>query len=191
MIKAYASYFSSYLMLNLSEFNNIEEIILYGSVARGDSGKESDVDIFIEVKKNSKKFEKDVEKILSDFYKSREGLLFKSRGITNKINLIIGKLSEWNDLKESMISSAIVLYGKFTSQNNKSGRKYSIFYWDGIDKNRGAFLNKVYGFNVSGKKYEGKKLGKSSLMIPIEHRNEMLNLFKHHKVNAKVVDVYM
>src|SRR3989344_2390140 len=192
MIKAYASYFVSYLMMNLKNFENVSKIILFGSVARGESNKKSDVDIFIEVKKKTKTFEKEIDKVVEEFYKSREGLMFKIKGIENKINVIVGKLEDWKDLSKSIGSTGIVFYGGFLEGNGKKGRKYSIFYWDGVEKNRGAFLNKVYGFRVSGKKYpglidkfEGKKLGKSSVMIPIEYRGELLNLFKHHSVNSK------
>ena len=47
MIKAYASYFSSYLLANLKDKESIETIILFGSAARDEATKESDVDIFI------------------------------------------------------------------------------------------------------------------------------------------------
>lgn len=59
--KAYASYFVSYLLNNLGD-SDINKIILFGSVARGEISKDSDVDIFIDVKRKDKKFEKKVEK---------------------------------------------------------------------------------------------------------------------------------
>ena len=46
MIKAYASYFVSYLLRELGD-SNIRNVILFGSVVRGEAGKDSDVDIFI------------------------------------------------------------------------------------------------------------------------------------------------
>ena len=52
MLIPYASYFVSYLLDHLKNKNTIERIVLYGSVAREESTKESDVDIFIESKKN-------------------------------------------------------------------------------------------------------------------------------------------
>ena len=197
MIRTYASYFASYLIYNLKNFDNVSRIILFGSGARGDENKESDVDIFIETNKKTKIFENEIEKITENFYKSREALIFKSKGINNKINVIVGELKEWKELKKSIESTGIVLYGKFQTSINKEGRKYSIFYWDNIKKNRGAFLNKIYGFKVSEKEYSGlierfngRKLGKSCIMIPIEHRDEIIKLFKHYGVNAKVIDVY-
>ncbi|MGD9275675.1 MAG: nucleotidyltransferase domain-containing protein [Candidatus Pacearchaeota archaeon] len=198
MIKSYASYFVSFLLDNLGNFSNIKKIILFGSAAKGEAKKQSDVDIFIEVKKKNKTFEKEINKIKQDFYKSREALIFKAKKINNKINIIVGKLDEWPDLKKSIESTGIVLYGNYISESKKAGKKYSVFFWDNIKKNRGAFLNKIYGFNLKGKKYpgllekiNGKKLGKSSIMIPIENREEIIKLFKHYKVNAKVIEVYL
>ena len=54
MITNYASYFTSYLLYHLKKKENISNIILFGSVAKGEAKKSSDVDIFIEVKRKSK-----------------------------------------------------------------------------------------------------------------------------------------
>jgi len=197
MIKSYASYFVSYLLSNLKNLDDISNIILFGSVAKGEANKKSDVDIFIEVKKKTKKFEKEIEVITNKFYKSREALIFKNKEVDNKINIIIGKLAEWKNLKDSIESTGIILYGNYIPEPKTDGKKYIIFFWDKVGKNRGAFLNKIYGFNTNKKRYEGlieifrgKKLGKSSIMLPIEHRKEIVKLLKHYKVSAKLIEVY-
>src|SRR3989344_810427 len=154
MLKSYASYFVSYVLMNLKNIENIEKIILFGSVAKNEADKQSDVDIFIELKKENKKIRNEIEKLLSDFYKSREALLFKTKGIDNKINLIIGKFNEWKELKKSIESTGVILYGRYVS-SSISGKKYAIFFWNKIEKNRGAFLNKIYGFKVKNKTYKG------------------------------------
>src|SRR3989344_6504383 len=194
-IRAYASYFISFLINNLDDFSNLKSIILFGSVARGDAERNSDVDIFIDIKKTSKNEEARFNKILENFYKSREGLMFKAKGIDNKINLIIGKLNEWKDLKKSMENTGIVLYGRY-NYGGTGEKKYAIISWDRIEKNRGAFLNKIYGFRANGKEYkgmieklQGKKIGKSSIMIPIENLSELEKILKHYKVNAKIAEV--
>lgn len=196
-VKAYVSYFTSYLLNELNDYSNINKIILFGSAARGDTEKDSDVDIFIDIKKKSKKLQKGIEKIVNSFYNSREALLFKNKGIDNKINIIIGKLEEWKDLKDSIESQGIVLFGRYVSTNVK-GRKFIIFMWDKVEINRGAFLNKLYGFKANSKRYRGvidilggKKLGKSSFMIPIENSKEVYELFKKYKVNASAIEVYV
>ncbi len=196
MLKAYASYFVSYLLANLKDADVIEKIILFGSVAKDEAGKDSDIDIFIDLKKETNKIRKEIENILEGFYKGREALLFKAKGIDNKINIIIGDIDKWKELKSSIESTGVLLYGRYVPAGAK-GAKHAIIFWDSIGKNRGAFLNKIYGFKIKGKRYEGmsekfggKKLGKSSIIIPIEHLDDFLKVIKYYNVHAKVIEVY-
>lgn len=201
MLKAYASYFAAYLMdnLNKSVRANIERIILFGSVAKEEATKDSDVDIFIELKKQNKQTEKSIINIINEFYKSKDAMLFKVRGVDNKINIKLGKLKEWEELYTSVASTGIILYGPYEAKELPSGVKHSIIiFWDEIKKNRGAFLNKIYGFNVNEKHYNGllesmngKKIGKSSIMMPIEHKNEIFKLLEKYKVKAKIIEVFI
>ena len=198
MIKSYASYFVAYLLANIKDKANVERIILFGSVAKGEATKESDVDIFIETRKKTKKFEKDIIENEKNFYQSREAALFKVKGIENRIHIIIGKLSEWKDLSASIASTGIVLYGPFEGKKMPSGVKHKVIvFWDHIGKNRGSFLNKIYGFRVKNKKYtgllekaEGKKIGKSSIMLPIQYKKDIFKLLKEHRVRAKAIEVF-
>ena len=171
--------------------------MLFGSAARDEATKESDIDLFINLKKEDKKLNKEIDKVLEEFYKSREALLFKTKKIENKINIIVGKINEWPELKRSIESEGIVLYGQYISSNVK-GKKYAIIFWSEIEKNRGAFLNKIYGFRVKSKRYlgllqsyNGMKLGKSAILIPVENKDEILKLIRHHKVSAKILEIYM
>ena len=200
-LKAYAATFSSFLITKLSEkdlLNNIENIILFGSVAEDRASKDSDVDIFVSVFKNSKKLEREISNIQKEFYKSREFLLYRTKGASNKINLIISRLDEWEDLQDSIKKTGIILWGKgIISKENISREPKIIFYWDSIGKNRGAFLNKIYGVKINGKKYKGlieltngKKLGKSCILIPIQHKNKFIDLFKKYKVNVKKEEIF-
>jgi len=196
MIKAYTSYFISYLLNSLKDITNLKNIILFGSVAKGTASKDSDVDLFIDVKKNNSKFESNVKNVLVEFYKSRDALIFKNKGIDNKINLIIGKLEDWTDLRKSIEGTGILLYGNYVASGVR-GKKYLLISWDKIGKNRGAFLNKLYGFVINGNRYkglieelQGRKIGKSSLMVPIENHNEIMVVLKHYHVSASSIEVW-
>ena len=196
-LKAYASYFVSFVIKELRELEKIKQIILFGSSSRGDETKESDVDIFIELHKKSATMEKEIHKLEEAFYRSREGILFKSRGIDNKINILVGKLNDWPDLKKSIESTGIVLYGPFASIEG-NGKKFSIISWERIDLNRGALLNSLYGFKSKGKYYKGliesfggRKIGKSTIMIPVENRKKALVLLRKYKVDLRIIDVYV
>lgn len=198
MLKNYAGYFAAFLLNNARNKENIERIILYGSAARGEAGKESDVDIFIEAKKPIKKFEKEIKEIEEKFYQSREAVLFKTKGIDNKFSIKIGKLKDWKDLYRSIASTGIVLYGPYEAKELPSGvEHFLIIFWEKIVKNRGSFLNKLYGVTIRGRhypglllKYNGKKLGKSCIMMPIQYKEEIFKLLKHHQVKARILDVF-
>ena len=198
MKKEYASYFVSFLLNNLLSTENIKRIILFGSVARDEATKESDVDIFIEVKKNTNKFSEEIKKIEKDFYQSREASIFRVKGINNDFNIKFGELKEWKDLYKSIASTGIVLYGPYEAKELPSGVKHNIIiFWNKIGKNRGSYLNKIYGYTIKGKYYKGlidkyneKKLGKSCMMLPIEHKNDIMILIKDHNVSAKVIETF-
>ncbi|MBI2507405.1 nucleotidyltransferase domain-containing protein [Candidatus Woesearchaeota archaeon] len=198
MLKQYASYFVSYLLSNLKSVGNVEKVILYGSVARDEGTKESDIDLFIEVKKKTKKFENEIRDVSEKFYESREASLFKLKGISNDFDIKIGDLKEWKDLHTSIASTGIVLYGAYELREKTSDvKKFIIIFWDEVGKNRGAFLNKLYGFRVGNKsyegilnKYDGKKLGKSCIMLPVQYRKEIFKLLEKYKVKAKTIEVF-
>lgn len=198
MLKNYASYFVAYLLSNLKDIENIERVILYGSAAREEAEKESDVDIFIEVKKKTITFEKDIKKIEKEFYQSREAALFKSKGIGNEFSIKVGRLKEWKELYKSIASTGIVLYGPYEARELPSGVKhFIIIFWEKIEKNRGSFLNKLYGFKVKNKhyaglltKFNGKKIGKSCIMLPIQYKKEIFKLIDKHKVKARALEVF-
>ena len=59
MIIPYASAFVTYLLTKIKNIHLVERIILYGSVARDEATSESDVDLFLEVKKKKKTFERE------------------------------------------------------------------------------------------------------------------------------------
>ena len=101
---SYAMDFASYLALKVAD---IDRILLFGSVARGDFDDESDIDLFIDADLNPK----EVQPILGLYELSEENKKYKLEGIKNKISLKIGKLDEWK-LKRSIISNGILLYGK-------------------------------------------------------------------------------
>ena len=196
MYKAYASTFVSWFLTQNRDVSHIKSVILFGSAAKGEARKDSDIDVFIDVKSMTKKAKKDIEDAVEVFYKSRDALLFKAKGIDNKINVIVGKLEEWKDLKPSVEATGIVLYGRYTG-GKAEGRKYAVISWSRIGKNRGALLNKIYGFRANNKKYqglleklEGRKLGKSTIMIPVERKNEILPILKYHDVDATIQEGY-
>jgi len=202
-LKRYASAFACFLLKNLDkkQLEKTSSILLFGSAAQNRAGKNSDVDIFIDTdlsKSQIRKFRSRILKLKEDFLLSNEGLHFKSRGIFNTINTIVGNLSEWEEMKKSISSSGIVFYGRYRAGFAKRNLRHSIiFFWEAETKSRGAFLNKLYGYSIKGKRYPGlieklggKKTGKSAAIIPVEHSQEFMKTLKHYKISYKAMEVF-
>jgi len=102
------------------------------------------------------------------------------------------------DLYKDVASTGIVLYGPYEAKELPSGVKhFIIIFWNKIGINRGAFLNKIYGFKINNKyypglllKYGGNKLGKSCIMLPVEYKKDIFKLIDEHKVEAKLLEVF-
>src|SRR3989344_3593094 len=122
---AYAEDFASFLLQTLNnETNKVKQIILFGSLARGEATKESDIDIFVDIL--DEKLELKIKDIIEKFYTSIKvkkywGLL----AINNEISCTIGKLEEWDNLKKSILANGIVLFGKY--QENTKTQPYYLF----------------------------------------------------------------
>lgn len=195
---AYAIDFISFLMQKISEKNKIRKIILFGSVAREEASKESDIDIFIDIKKDDKKLEEEINLILNDYknsvkYKKYWYLI----GIKNEIKITIGNIKKWDELKPSLISNGIVLYGKFEPEI-KEGRHKSFFIWENIKPNskRVLFNKYLFGYNQNKKRYlglldknNGERMGKGCIIVPADSANIFLSLFRKFKITVKIKKV--
>ncbi|MEK6895382.1 MAG: nucleotidyltransferase domain-containing protein [Nanoarchaeota archaeon] len=199
-LKAYAYDFVSFLMQNFKSLEDIKEIILFGSVAREEATKKSDVDIFIDVfaETETKKIEAEAQKIVDRFYSSSKFKNYwKSLGVENELSVSVGVLDKWK-LKDSMLGSSIILYQKYTP-NLKSGKTKGILYWKGIkDNSKRVMLNKnLFGYSHYGKKYlglvekyDGEKMGANVLLINLENLNVFLKLFRKFNVGVKIQRVF-
>ena len=193
---AYACRFVSFLQINLNaKLEKIDQIILYGSVARGTANEESDVDLFIDTESD---LGEEIENVLTLFYKSRDYTLFKAKGIENEINIKTGRLSKWKELHRSITANGKVLWGNFKATEAPIGTQHQIlFHWDKIGKSRTAFLNKMYGYKTQKRvikgclnKWNGKKIGKSAVLIPFKYKKEMFDLLEKYRVNAKNIELF-
>jgi len=195
---SYAMDFVSFYMQKTKQKDKIKSIILFGSVARNEEEKESDVDLFVDVVDNEDKIEKEILKIKERFLNSKK---FKDYwellDIKNDLHLVAGKLEQWK-LKDAMLGSSIVLYGKY-SPKLENGKNMAILCWSVIKNNsKRVMLNKkIFGYNYYGKKYKGlleayngTKIGSNVIMLPIEHFREVLKVFKKFKVDVKIYRIF-
>ncbi len=194
-LTAYAMDFSSFLIQKIATAEKIRNIILFGSVARGEAGKESDVDIFIDVVKNYPALEKGIRKSADAFkFSSRYKNYWKPLGIENEIQLTIGELNKWKELKPSLASNGILLYGKFKPEL-KEGIHRAFFVWENIKPNarRVSFNKKLFGHKQGGKFYNGllqelngERVGKGCIAVPLENAASFQQLFRKCGVSVKI-----
>ena len=194
-IIAYAMDFASYL---ISKSGDVNKVILHGSVARGDFNDNSDIDLFIDV--HDKKMEKKIHTIEDNYYKTESYHRWKLKGLKNDLSLIIGKLDsdEWKDLKRAILNTGLILYGKYT-EGNKGGKHYVMFSFENIkpESKRVSLFRKLFGFKAGKKRYEGlsgkfglKRLGKGTIIAPIEHVRELKQYFLQNKISVRLYDVW-
>jgi predicted nucleotidyltransferase len=194
---AYAQDFVSFLTYNLPDdlFAGIHTILLFGSVARKEPTRESDIDLFIETGSRERDLEGAIEHILDRFYDSPKFTHYwKLLGIENPISCKVGAPSAWKDLYPSLIQDGIILYGKYRPQDIE-GTPSMLLSWENVKpESKRVMLNrKLFGYVKSGKNYPGlvsrynaRRIAKGALLVPLEHRSIFEKLFQTFAIPLNV-----
>ena len=195
---SYSIDFTSFLIQKIKDKKYIKNVILFGSVSREESNKNSDVDIFIDVVDEENKLENEINKILNDYKDSSKiKNYWKPLGVDNEIKINVGKLEKWKELNPSIIANGIVLYGKYKSEI-KEGKHSVFFVWENISPNskRVLFNKQMFGYKQNNKfyngllkKFGGERLGKGSIIVPLEYSNVFHPIFKKYKITVKIKKV--
>lgn len=193
----YAVQYVSYIIYNLepSFSNSIKEVILFGSVARGEATASSDVDIFFNVPKENKALSKRLAELTTKFYTTEFYRLWKNLGLRNDIKPLVGILQNWN-LKQSIIANGITLFGRYKSSIT-GGSPLVIIYWQPIrnQSKRVLLSKKVYGYSYKTKHYpgmlseKGVKLSSNCLAVSVEDADAVLGIFTQMNVPFKAMYV--
>jgi len=197
---AYSMDFCSFLIKSEAS-KDINRIILFGSVARGDFDSESDIDIFIDTDKGEN-VEEAAKRTLKSFEMSETKEKWKLKGLKNNISLQVGRIEEWK-LYRSIVASGIMLYGKF-EEMPKGAKYYSMLALDfrKMDRNKKIRIwRALYGYKQKiGKKIfvskglleelNGMKIERSVIAIPAENKGGILDFFKIHKVKYRIFEVW-
>ncbi|MBS3157737.1 nucleotidyltransferase domain-containing protein [Candidatus Woesearchaeota archaeon] len=185
---AYATDFASFLIQNIDECYKIRQIILFGSVARGDADIKSDVDLFIDV--TDEKLEAKIAKIKEKFYGSVKAKKYwQLLGIKNEIHCTVGKLNEWDELKRSIVANGIQLFGKYKGEL-KTDASYLFTVMPGKNRNKNiSAWRMLYGYKqiINSKtylkkgllnEYNGRKIANGVFIVPAEHTQNMSSFLR-------------
>ncbi|MBI2128728.1 nucleotidyltransferase domain-containing protein [Candidatus Woesearchaeota archaeon] len=204
---SYIGDFLSVLYFKKDFLDKINNVILFGSVARKDFDKDSDIDLFIDVKNvgEIKKIEELVDSALNEFeIRARE--VWHIRNIKNPIKCVIGALKDekWRELKKEIQSYGIVLYGSFKSgyENLESHSLFEYSLKDFKQKDRVAFLRKLVGYKSSKKKktyvhegmikkINGLKLENNNIIVPSKEAVVVQKFFTKKKVTPKITEIWV
>lgn len=174
----------------------IKNVILFGSVARGDFDEKSDIDLFVNLYKKEREetIKKIVNRRLEKFYKSEEFRKWALRGIKNEINIKVGVLEEW-DLKKSIISEGISLYDEY--KEPPEGRRYFLFTFLPIKpvEKRNKVIRKLFGrkdYNKKGlvERKNGRKLTPRSFIIPFESIESVKSILDKENVDYQFFEIF-
>ena len=189
--KEIIGYATSFIAFILSKIE-VDEIILFGSVARQEADKTSDIDLFFNIREKTKEriTSDKIKEELEKFYKSKIAEIWHLKGINNQIKVQVGKLDEWK-LKRSIISEGLVLYGKYKDVPEKmNGFTYfnikpikSITRRNRVIRNLFGRKEKAYSMKGVVENLNGKKLSSLSFVLPIKSSQEIINFLNKEKID--------
>lgn len=196
--------FLSLMFENKEIRNRVKNIVLFGSVAAGESDEESDIDLFIETwSKNS------IKEIEASVKESEKRFLSVSKkwsliGIRQPIKCIVGVLNDprWKELRHEMISNGIVLYGKF-EEPEEGLKHYTMFNYSLTKLNQNKkmdFLRKLFGYKaVKAKKvYKrsgfldeigGIKLASNVILVPVENSRKAHKFLTSYRITPEIREI--
>src|SRR3989344_2962251 len=204
---AYIYDFLSSIFEDEELIKEINEIILFGSIAKKTSDKESDIDLFFNIKneKETKNIERELSSLLKSFEVKSEKT-WKLKNISYPINFIVGGLMEekWKELRDEIISSGIILYSQYKEMSEKTTH-YHLFYYSLSDikrKDKMKFIREAFGYSLKKGKKEyiqkgllenlnGEKLSPNTILIPSQETQTIKKLFLKYKIKYKILEAWI
>ena len=197
-LTAYAYDLISYMMLQREFIKiNVNKIILFGSVARGDYTKKSDIDLFFHSNKKNKEI---IYKISQNFVNSERHTKWEVQGVKNEFHIIVANLSKnkWEGLRQNLDKNAIMLYTRYQNKDEYERRYLIKWNTSGTNvKQRMGISRFVNGYNQNTKTYIGfvertsaKKISNSVLLTNKLGLKELKDFFKKIKITYFVTEVF-
>lgn len=194
--------FLSIFFDKLKEKDKIRQIIFFGSFARGNARKDSDIDLFIDVEgKNKEEISELIRESLNEFELKAEKT-WKLKGISNPIVSIVDDLNieKWKELRQDIESYGKVLYGNY--QGKKTGKQKILITYDISrlkQKDKMKIIRRLQGYKLKrGKKlYEQKGLIEqmkaeklsNAILVDREHYKKMIDILRSSRVPLKIIEL--
>ncbi|MEK6843891.1 MAG: nucleotidyltransferase domain-containing protein [Nanoarchaeota archaeon] len=195
--------FLSIFFDKLKNKEKIKFIILFGSFARGNPRRDSDIDIFIGVEeKNKIEIDKIVKESLNEFELRAENT-WKLRGITNPIVPIVDNIDkeQWKELKREIKSYGIILYEKSILKEGEKKEKMLISYDISKlkQKDKMKVIRELFGYQIKRENKVYKQIGlieelkadKLSNVIISDRASykKVTDFLRNKKVNYKIIKI--
>ncbi len=184
----------------------IRRVILFGSVARGDFDKDSDIDVFVDIFRGpSRDSETEVSASVHACVNSFDAVRKKRwdiRGITLPVKVTVGDLEQyhWKPLVEEMQDHGIVLFGPFAKAGEKIHTLHLLvtFAARGLSPARRMQLaRRIFGYSIKkeGKTYPqqglveqeaGLRLGPGAFIVPLAAKRSVESLFREIPVKYQI-----
>ncbi|MBI5072939.1 nucleotidyltransferase domain-containing protein [Candidatus Woesearchaeota archaeon] len=202
---AYAQNALSFVFLDPTLINKCSAIYLFGSAARGEMEKESDIDLFFDYEsffpdniKNEKAItekESAIRAALSRFSKSNDFQKWKQLGFTPPFSINAGELEEW-ELKTSVFADGILLYSK-EPLTSVAKRHVLITYVLPQKKTKYLFVVRtLFGRKEEGYKDAGligacnaKRIATTVLLVPKEQAEIVFKFLQKEKIEYSFMEV--
>jgi predicted nucleotidyltransferase len=193
------SYAMAFVSFVFPKLEGINEVILFGSAARGEADKESDIDLFFDVarKDDEEKIRNLLKEESGKFYKSKIFEMWQLKGIRNSFSINVGVLGEWK-LKRSIISDGIIIYSKY-KESPKDMKAYVYFGLEPIKNiaRRNKIIRKLFGRKEGNKitkgeieQVNGKRLSPSSFVVGKQMAGKIISILDTEKAKYRFFELW-
>ncbi len=199
-----AASFVAYALPRLTdrERGGLRHVILFGSVAQGRATEASDIDLFFDVtlpKTAALRLRRRLGALEEQFRLSTEALRAKAAGMGNPISCVVGDLNAWEEMKASVGAGGIVLYGRYIPRFTSKGfSRQFLCVWRAEGRNRGAFLNALFGYRVGSRRYSGmlerrggERIGRGAALLSETAYPAVSQLFERYAIPYTVREVFV
>lgn len=190
----------------ISDFDSVKAVVLFGSVAKGEADKRSDIDALVVFKTAEETFKDedvifDISQRLGKKYGKQVQLVFSNKnfkGLDRKFIetilkegiIIYGSLPSLraNDI---LLEPYLIINFELSKLNKKKRNKLSTALRG--YKTKKKLKSKLYKSSSEGliKKYDAAKLGPSSIIVPYDNASVFETLFRRYNVKFKKTDIWI